>query len=49
MTNQSKQGRFEHPRSQDYLGLMIGIWARLGSDIATLSMFYSILSLVMGL
>ena len=43
-----RQGRIEHPRPQIYLGLVVGIWACLGLDFATFSIFYSILSLFMG-
>ena len=36
------------PDPQIYLGLVVGIWACLGLDLATFSVFYSILSLLMG-
>ena len=32
----------------DFLGLMIEIWASLGSDFVTFSIFYHILRLIMG-
>ena len=34
------------PRSPDYLGLMIGIWASLGLDFTTISILYPIFSLI---
>ena len=33
------QGRIEHPRSPDYLGLMIGTWVSLWLDFATIAIF----------
>ena len=40
-------GRIEHPRILDYLGVMIGIWASLELNFATLAIFYPILSFIM--
>ena len=44
----SEQRRTEHPRPPDYLGLIVGMWACLGLDFASVLIFYIILSLLMG-
>ena len=42
------RGVLNTPDPQIYLGLMIGIWASLGCDFASFSIFYPTLGLFMG-
>ena len=45
---QQYSGILNTPDPQIYLGLIVGIWACLGLNIATLEYFYFISSVVMG-